>query len=186
MCTFLGSSATISERDINEKIIKNSDMSILEGYLWDSNDSKLAFNKILKNSKKKVMSLSDKFCVVRHQKDFLDLVKNHLDIVFANEQEILALLGTEDLKKAINICKTLKKIIVITRSEKGSIAVLDDTVEEYEARKNLKIKDLTGAGDLFLAGFLNNYIKNKNLKECLNLGTEMASKIIQKVGSRLH
>jgi len=185
MCTFLGSSATISENDIDEKIIKNSDISILEGYLWDSNDSKLAFKKILKNSKKKVMSLSDKFCVERHTDDFFDLVKNHLDIVFANEQEILSLLKTDNLEEAINFCKTLKKTVVITRSGKGSIAVFENTVVECNARQDLKVIDLTGAGDLFLSGFLSNFIKNKNLKECLYLGTEMASKIIQKIGARL-
>jgi len=185
MCTFLGSSATISENDIDEKIIKNSDISILEGYLWDSDESKLAFRKILKNSKKKVMSLSDKFCVERHMNDFFDLVKNHLDIVFANEQEILSLLKTDSLEKTISFCKALKKIIVITRSDKGSIAIYENVVEEHNAKRGIKIIDLTGAGDLFLAGFLHNFIKNKNLKECLNLGTEMASKIIQKIGARL-
>jgi len=185
MCTFLGISATITENDIDENVIKNSDISILEGYLWDSHESKLAFKKIIKNSKKKIMSLSDTFCVKRHRADFLDLVKNHLDIVFANEQEILTLLNTNDLNKVIDFCKTLKKLVVITRSDKGSMAILDGKVEECAAKKNLKIIDLTGAGDLFLAGFLNGYIKNKNLQECLNIGTEMASKIIQKFGARL-
>jgi len=185
MCTFLGSSANISENDIDEKIIKNSDINILEGYLWDSYESKLAFKKILKNSKKKVMSLSDKFCVERHTDDFFDLVKNHLDIIFANEQEILCLFKTDNFEKAVSFCKTLKKIVVITRSDKGSVAVFEDIVEECNAKQDLKIIDLTGAGDLFLTGFLHNLIKNKNLKECLHLGTEMASKIIQKVGARL-
>jgi len=185
MCTFLGSSETISENDINENVVKNSDISILEGYLWDSNDSKLVFKKIIKNSKKKVISLSDKFCVERHQKDFFDLVKNHIDIVFANEQEILTLLDTNDLRKVIDFCKTLKKLVVVTRSDKGSMAILDDEVNECTAKQNLKIIDLTGAGDLFLAGFLDAYIKKKNLKECLSIGTEMASKIIQKLGSRI-
>jgi len=185
MCTFLGSSATISVDDIDENIIKNFSISILEGYLWDSNDSKLAFKKIIKNSKKKVMSLSDKFCVERHNTDFLDLVKNHLDIIFANEHEVLTLLDTKDLKKVIDFCKTIKKLVVITRSNKGSMAIFDNKVEECPAKQNLKIIDLTGAGDLFLAGFMDGYIKNKNLKECLNIGTEMASRIIQKIGARL-
>jgi len=185
MCTFLGASAMISEKDIDEDLIKNSEMSILEGYLWDSNESKLAFKKIIKNSKKKVMTLSDKFCVERHRTDFLNLVKNYLDIVFANENEILTLFETDNLKKIINFCKALKKIIVITKSNKGSLVIFGDTVEECSAKQNLKIIDLTGAGDLFLAGFISNYRRNKNLKECLNLGTEMASKIIQKVGARL-
>jgi len=185
MCTFLGASAIISEKDIDENLIKNSEMSILEGYLWDSNESKLAFKKIIKNSKKKVMTLSDKFCVERHRTDFLNLVKNYLDIVFANENEILTLFETDNLKKIINFCKALKKIIVITKSNKGSLVIFGDTVEECSAKQNLKIIDLTGAGDLFLAGFISNYRRNKNLKECLNLGTEMASKIIQKVGARL-
>ena len=161
MCTFLGSSETISENDINENVVKNSDISILEGYLWDSNDSKLVFKKIIKNSKKKVISLSDKFCVERHQKDFFDLVKNHIDIVFANEQEILTLMDTNDLKRVIDFCKTLKKLVVVTRSDKGSMTILDDEVNECTAKQNLKIIDLTGAGDLFLAGFLDAYIKKK-------------------------
>jgi len=185
MCTYLGASAMISENDINENIIKSSEMSVLEGYLWDSNESKFAFKKIIKNSRKKIMSLSDKFCVERHKSEFLDLVKNDLDIVFANEDEILTLFETNDLKKIIDFCKNLKKIIVVTRSKKGSLAIFGNTVEECNAQQNLKIKDLTGAGDLFLAGFLSNYKKNKNLKECLHLGTEMASKIIQKIGARL-
>jgi len=185
MCTFLGSSATISENDIDEKKIKNSNISILEGYLWDSKESKLAFKKILQNSKKKVMSLSDRFCVERHTDDFFDLVKNHLDMIFANEQEILTLFKTNDLKKVIHFCKALKKIFVITRSNKGSMVIFNDNVDECNATQDLKIVDLTGAGDLFLAGFLNNYLKNKNLKDCLYMGTEMASKIIQKIGARL-
>jgi len=185
MCTFLGTSATISEDDIDEHSIRDSNLSILEGYLWDSNESKLVFKKIIQNSKKKVMSLSDKFCVERHKVDFLDLVKNHFDIIFANEYEILTLLDTNDLKKAIQFCKTLKKIVVITRSSLGSIAIFGDVVEECIANQNIKIVDLTGAGDLFLAGFISHYIKNKNLKDCLNLGTEMASRIIQKIGARL-
>jgi len=185
MCTFLGTSATITKDDIDEQSIKDSSLSILEGYLWDSNESKLVFKKIIKNSKKKVMSLSDKFCVERHKVDFLDLVKNHFDIIFANEYEILTLLDTNDLKKAIQFCKTLKKIVVITRSSLGSIAIFGDVVEECIANQNIKIVDLTGAGDLFLAGFISHYIKNKNLKDCLNLGTEMASRIIQKIGARL-
>jgi len=185
MCTFLGSSATISVKDIDENIIKNSDISILEGYLWDSNDSKLVFKKIIKNSKKKVMSLSDKFCVERHKTDFLNLVKNHLDIIFANEHEILTLLGTKDLNKVIDFCKTIKKLIIVTRSNKGSMAIFDNKVAECPAKQNLKVIDLTGAGDLFLAGFMDGYIKDKNLKECLNTGTEMASRIIQKIGARL-
>jgi len=185
MCTFLGSSATISEKDIDEKIIKNFDISIIEGYLWDSNDSKLALMKILRNSKKKVMSLSDKFCVERHKSEFVDLTKNHLDIIFANEQEILSLFRTSDLKKVIHFCKALKKIVVITRSSKGSMVIFGNYIEECNTIKNLNIVDLTGAGDLFLAGFMSNYIRNKNLKDCLYMGTEMASKIIQKIGARL-
>jgi len=185
MCTFLGASATICEKDIDKETILKSDLSIFEGYLWDSEDSKLAFKKIIRNSKKKVMSLSDKFCVERHRNDFVDLFKNHMDIIFANEDEILTLFEEKDLKKIVNFCKTLGKIIVITRSCKGSLVVLDQNVEECNARKNLKIVDLTGAGDLFLAGFLSNFIRKKNLKECLNLATTMASKIIQKIGARL-
>jgi len=185
MCTFLGSSATICENDIDEKNIQDSDISILEGYLWDSNKSKLVFKKILKNSKKKVMSLSDKLCVERHRNDFIDLIKNHLDIVFANEHEISCLFQTNDLKKIINFCKILKKIIVITRSSKGSIIISNNIIEECPAKKNLNIVDLTGAGDLFLSGFMHGYIHKKKFKDCLFLGTEMASKIIQKLGSRL-
>src|SRR6056300_297481 len=185
MCTYLGISGKITPSDLNDKKIKNSEIVFLEGYLWDEGSPKDAFNKAFALAKKSAMTLSDKFCVDRHKKSFFDLVKNKLDITFANEQEILSLIDSESFKDVIDFSKELKKLIVITRSNKGSVAINGPEVIECNSQKNLKIVDLTGAGDLFAAGFLNGYINNKTIKESLEKGTEMASKIIQIVGARL-
>jgi len=185
MCTFLGVAGKIDESDINENYIKNSDILFLEGYLWDEGKPKKAFNKAILNSKKSAMSLSDLFCVERHKKHFLELVKNNLDIVFANEQEIMSLVNAKSFEDAINFSKEIKKNIVITRGDKGAIAIKQDELIECEANKNLQIKDLTGAGDLFAAGYLHGIINNLPIKECLIKGTELSSKIIQKIGARI-
>ena len=185
MCTFLGVAGKINESDINENYIKNSDILFLEGYLWDEGKPKKAFNKAILNSKKSAMSLSDLFCVERHKKHFLELVKNNLDIVFANEQEIMTLVDAKSFEDAINFSKEIKKNIVITRGDKGAIAIKQDELIECEAKKNLQIKDLTGAGDLFAAGYLHGIINNLPIKECLIKGTELSSKIIQKIGARI-
>ena len=185
MCTFLGVAGKIDESDINENYIKNSDILFLEGYLWDEGKPKKAFNKAILNSKKSAMSLSDLFCVERHKKHFLELVKNNLDIVFANEQEIMSLVNAKSFEDAINFSKEIKKNIVITRGDKGAIAIKQDELIECEAKKNLQIKDLTGAGDLFAAGYLHGIINNLPIKECLIKGTELSSKIIQKIGARI-
>ena len=184
MCTFLGIAGKINENDIDIEAIKESEMTFFEGYLWDEGYPKKAFEKAIKNSKKTAMSLSDKFCVDRHKVNFLDLVKNSLDITFANEQEILSLIDTKNFKDVIAFGKNLRKLIVITRGEKGSVAINNEEVAEFGIQKNLKIVDLTGAGDLFAAGFLHGYINNKSLKQCLEKGTEMSSKIIQVIGAR--
>ena len=184
MCTFLGIAGKINENDIDIEAIKESEMTFFEGYLWDEGYPKKAFEKAIKNSKKTAMSLSDKFCVDRHKVNFLDLVKNSLDITFANEQEILSLIDAKNFKDVIAFGKNLRKLIVITRGEKGSVAINNEEVAEFGIQKNLKIVDLTGAGDLFAAGFLHGYINNKSLKQCLEKGTEMSSKIIQVIGAR--
>jgi len=184
MVTFLGIAGKINENDIDIEAIKESEMTFFEGYLWDEGYPKKAFEKAIKNSKKTAMSLSDKFCVDRHKVNFLDLVKNSLDITFANEQEILSLIDTKNFKDVIAFGKNLRKLIVITRGEKGSVAINNEEVAEFGIQKNLKIVDLTGAGDLFAAGFLHGYINNKSLKQCLEKGTEMSSKIIQVIGAR--
>ena len=186
MCTFLGISGKITPNDLNDDEIKKSEIIFLEGYLWDEGGPKHAFNKALSLKNKSAMTLSDKFCVDRHKNSFLNLVKNNLDITFANEQEILSLINGKSFKDAINFAKEQKKLIIITRSDKGSIAINDGEIVECSSQKNLKIVDLTGAGDLFAAGFLHGYINNKNLKESLEKGTEMASKIIQILGARLN
>ena len=186
MCTFLGTSGKINENDVNINAIKNSEMIFLEGYLWDEGEPKKAFDKAIKNSKKAAMSLSDLFCVERHKLHFLNLVKNNLNITFANEQEILALIDAKNFNEVIEFGKQLKKLLVITRGEKGSIAILKDEIIECSSKKNLKIVDLTGAGDLFAAGFLHGYTNNLSMKESLEKGTEMSSKIIQKIGARLN
>ncbi len=185
MCTFLGTAGRINESDINVNSIKRSDILFLEGYLWDEGEPKKAFEKAIQNSNKVAMSLSDLFCVERHKPHFIDLVKNKLHITFANEQEIMSLIDTKDFNEVIEFAKKLKKLLVITRGEKGSIAIKGNEIAECGVKKNLKIVDLTGAGDLFAAGFLHGNINNLSLKESLNKGTEMSSKVIQTIGARL-
>jgi len=186
MCTFLGIAGKISDKDINEKAVKNSELIFLEGYLWDEGEPKTAFNKAISISKKKAMSLSDQFCVERHKISFFDLVNNKLDITFANEQEILSLIDAKSFNEVISFGQQLGKLLVITRGEKGSVAIRKNEVVECESEKNLKIVDLTGAGDLFAAGFLHGHVNNLSIKESLEKGTEMSSKIIQKIGARLN
>ena len=185
MCTFLGTAGKISDQDVNENNIKKSDIILLEGYLWDEGEPKKAFDKAIRNSKKTAMSLSDLFCVERHKSNFLDLVKNKLDIIFANEQEITSLINANSFEEIITFSKQIKKNVVITRGEKGAISILNDELIECDAQKNLNIKDLTGAGDLFAAGYLHGIINNLSIKECLIKGTELSSKIIQKIGARI-
>jgi len=186
MCTFLGIAGKISDIDIDENAVKNCELVFLEGYLWDEGDPKKAFNKAIGISKKVSMSLSDQFCVERHKKSFLDLVKNKLDITFANEQEILSLIDAKSFDEVISFGKQLGKLLVITRGEKGSIAIQKNKVLNCSSKKNLKVLDLTGAGDLFAAGFLHGYINNLSIKESLEKGTDMSSKIIEKIGARLN
>jgi fructokinase len=185
MVTFLGIAGKINEKDINEKAVKESEMIFLEGYLWDEGGPKSAFDKAMLLSNKKAMSLSDQFCVERHKDSFLNLVKNKLDIIFANEQEVMSLISAKKFDEIITFGKELGKMLVVTRGEKGSIAIANDEVTECASKPNLKIVDLTGAGDLFAAGFLHGSINSFSTKESLEKGTEMSSKIIQKVGARL-
>jgi len=185
MCTFLGIAGKINENDVNIDAVKKSEIIFLEGYLWDEGDPKKAFEKAIKNSNKVAMSLSDQFCVDRHKRNFLDLVKNKLDITFANEQEIFSLIDAKNLDEVVSFGKNFGKLIIITRGEKGSIAIHKNDVIQCDVQKNLKIIDLTGAGDLFAAGFLHGYINNLSIKESLEKGTKMSSKIIQKIGARL-
>ena len=185
MCTFLGTAGKINENDVSSSAIKQSEIILLEGYLWDEGEPKKAFDKAINNANKVAMSLSDQFCVDRHKSHFLDLVKNKLDITFANEQEIISLIDAKHFDEVINFSKELKKIIVLTRGEKGAIAIQGNDVVECGIKKDLKIVDLTGAGDLFAAGFLNGYVNNLPLKESLEKGTEMSSKVIQQIGARL-
>ena len=185
MCTFLGIAGKVSHKDIDENAVKNSELVFLEGYLWDEGDPITAFDKAMNLSNKTAMTLSDKFCVDRHKKSFLDLVNNKLDITFANEQEILSLIDAKNFNEVISFAKQLGKLIIITRSSKGSIAINKNEIVECDSQKDLKIVDLTGAGDLFAAGFLHGYVNNLSIKKSLEKGTEMASKIIQVFGARL-
>ena len=185
MCTFLGTAGKINENDVSLNAIKKSEMILLEGYLWDEGEPKRAFDKAINNASKVAMSLSDLFCVDRHKPQFLNLVKNKLDITFANEQEITSLIEAKNFNEVINFSKRLNKLLVITRGDKGAIAVKGEEIFENDIQKNLKIVDLTGAGDLFAAGFLHNYINKLTIKECLEKGTEMSSKIIQQMGARI-
>tara|TARA_B100000900_G_scaffold397515_1_gene397947 strand:- start:718 stop:1647 length:930 start_codon:yes stop_codon:yes gene_type:complete len=185
MCTFLGTAGKINEDDINVESIRKSDMIFLEGYLWDEGDPKKAFDKSIKDANKVAMSLSDKFCVDRHKPHFLELVRNKLDITFANEDEITSLIKAKDLNDIINFGKEIKKILVITRGEKGAISINNNKVTEINVNQGLNIVDLTGAGDLFAAGYLHGHLNNFSEENCLKKGTDMASKIIQKIGARL-
>jgi sugar/nucleoside kinase (ribokinase family) len=185
MCTFLGTAGKINKADIDIKAIKNSEITFLEGYLWDEGKPEEAFAEAIHHSNKKAMSLSDKFCVERHKKSFLNLVKNKLDITFANEQEILELIDAKSFDEVVTFGKELNKTLVITRSDKGSVVITQNKVVECEVQKNLKIIDLTGAGDLFAAGFLHGFINKMPIIDSLHKGTEMASQIIQKIGARL-
>jgi len=185
MCTFLGTAGKINQNDINSDIIQKSEIVFLEGYLWDEGEPKNAFDKAIMSANKVAMSLSDQFCVDRHKSDFLDLVKNKLDITFANEQEITSLIDAKNFDEVVNFSKQINKLIVITRGNKGAIAIKDQEVFEIGVKKNLKIVDLTGAGDLFASGFLHSYIYKLPLINCLEKGTEMSSKVIQQIGARL-
>ena len=185
MCTFLGTAGKINEDDVSSDAIKKSEIIFLEGYLWDEGEPKKAFEKAINSAKKVAMSLSDQFCVDRHKPHFLDLVKNKLDITFANEQEITSLIDAQNFDEVINFSKQLGKLIVLTRGENGAIAIKGNEVFECGVQKNLKIIDLTGAGDLFAAGFLHGHVNNLSIKESLEKGTEMSSKVIQQIGARL-
>jgi len=184
MCTFLGTAGKINENDVDINSIKNSEMIFLEGYLWDEGEPRSAFDKAINNSKKVAMSLSDLFCVERHKIHFLDLVKNKLDITFANEQEIISLINAQRFEEVIEFGQQLGKLLIITRGAKGSIAISKDRVFECGSKNDLKIIDLTGAGDLFAAGYLHGYINNLTIPESLKKGTELSSKIIQQIGAR--
>jgi sugar/nucleoside kinase (ribokinase family) len=185
MCTYLGTAGKINESDIDQKIIKNSEITFLEGYLWDEGEPKKAFDKAINNSNKVALSLSDLFCVERHKKHFLELVKNKIDILFANEQEFLSLINSNSFDEIVSFSKNLKKNIIITRGEKGAIAINNNEVVECPAKQNLKIKDLTGAGDLFAAGYLHGFINNLSTERSLEEGTKLSSNIIEKIGARL-
>ncbi len=186
MCTFLGIAGKISESDVDENSVKDSEITFLEGYLWDEGDPKSAFNKAIQLSNKVAMSLSDSFCVERHKAEFLNLVKNKLDITFANEQEITSLIGAKNFEEVISFCKEIGKLIIITRGGEGSVAISKEGVTECEAKKNLNIIDLTGAGDLFAAGYLHGYLNHLSIKESLVKGTEISAEIIQQIGARLN
>ena len=185
MCTFLGTAGKINENDVSSDAIKQSEMILLEGYLWDEGEPKKAFDKAIQSANKVAMSLSDQFCVDRHKPHFLELVKNKLDITFANEQEIMSLIDAKSFEEVINFSKSLGKIIVLTRGEKGAVAINGEEVVECGIKQGLKILDLTGAGDLFAAGFLHGHVNNMPLKESLDKGTDMSSKVIQQIGARL-
>ena len=185
MCTFLGTAGKINEDDVSSEAIKKSEIIFLEGYLWDEGEPKKAFEKAINSANKVAMSLSDQFCVDRHKPHFLELVKNKLDITFANEQEITSLIDAKNFDEVVSFSKQLGKLIVVTRGEKGAVAINGQEISECDIKKNLKIVDLTGAGDLFAAGFLHGYVNNMSIKESLEKGTEMSSKIIQQIGARL-
>ena len=185
MCTFLGTAGKINENDINLDAVKRSEITFLEGYLWDEGDPKKAFDKAIDNANKVAMTLSDKFCVDRHKPHFLNLVKNKLDITFTNEEEIMSLIDAKSFEEVISFGIEINKILVITRGEKGALSIRGNKITETGVKKNLNILDLTGAGDLFAAGYLHGFLNKFSEKECLEKGTEMSSKVIQQIGARL-
>ena len=185
MCTFLGIAGKINENDVDENIVKKSELIFLEGYLWDEGEPQKAFEKAIKNSNKVAMSLSDLFCVERHKQNFLNLVKEKLDLTFANESEIMALINTSSFNDVISFAKEIRKHIIVTRGDKGAISIFEDKITEINAKNNLSIKDLTGAGDLFAAGYLHGFINNLPSEQCLELGTKLSSEVIQQIGARL-
>ena len=184
MCTFLGTAGKINENDINIEAIKESEIIFLEGYLWDEGEPKKAFDKAINNSRIVAMTLSDKFCVDRHKSQFLNLVKNRLNITFCNEEEIMSLIDAKNFNEVIKFAKEINKLIIITRGEKGAVSINGNEITEVGIKKKLNIIDLTGAGDLFASGYLHGYLNNFSQKECLEKGTEMSSKIIQQIGAR--
>ena len=190
MCTYLGISSKLSAEDIYEHYIKDSKLIFLEGYLWDKGTTEEMFKKIInlakKNNIKIAMSLSDIFCVTRHRKDFIKLLEDDLDILFGNENEINALTMKNNLFEGIQELQKLNKLIIITRGEKGSLAILKNEIINCDSIKVDKILDLTGAGDLFASGFLKEYLDKSDIKKCLQTGSELAAKIIQKIGARLN
>ena len=186
MVTFLGTAGKINEKDIDIDAVKQSEVLFLEGYLWDEGEPRKAFEKAIKSSNKVAMSLSDLFCVERHKPQFFDLVKNKLDITFANEQEIMALINAKKFEEVVNFANQTKKLIVVTRGHKGAVAIQNNEVTHCEAQRNLKILDLTGAGDLFAGGFLHGVINGMSIVKSLEKGTEMSSKIIQIIGARIN
>jgi fructokinase len=185
MCTFLGTAGKINENDVSPDAIKKSEIIFLEGYLWDEGEPKKAFDKAINNANKVAMSLSDQFCVDRHKPHFLELVKSKLDIIFANEQEMTSLIEAKNFEEVVNFSKKINKLVVVTRGEKGAVSIVGEEVVETGIFKNLKILDLTGAGDLFAAGFLHGYINKLSTKECLEKGTQLSSRVIQQIGARL-
>jgi fructokinase len=190
MCTYLGISSQLSKEDINEDYIKDYKIIFLEGYLWDKGMSEEMFKHVIqlakKNNIKIAMSLSDIFCVARHREDFFKLLKNDLNILIGNENEINELIQKNSLLDSLNVLKNINKLIIITRSENGSVAIFDNEITNFESIKVEKVLDLTGAGDLFAAGFLKEYLDKSNIKKCLQTGSRLAAEIIQKIGARLN
>ena len=190
MCTYLGISSRLSKKDINEDHIKGYEIIFLEGYLWDKGISEEMFKHVIqlakKNNIKVAMSLSDIFCVTRHREDFFKLLKNDLNILIGNENEINELIQKNNLLDSINELKNIDKLTIITRSKNGSVAVLNNEITNCESTKVHKILDLTGAGDLFAAGFFKEYLDKSNIKKCLQTGSKLAAQVIQKIGARLN
>ena len=190
MCTYLGISSQLSKEDINEDYIKDYEIIFLEGYLWDKGMSEEMFKHVINLAKKNniqiAMSLSDIFCVTRHREDFFKLLKNDLNILIGNENEINELIQKNNLLDSMNELKNINKLIIITRSENGSVAILNNEITNCDSIKVDKVLDLTGAGDLFAAGFFKEYLDKSNVKKCLQTGSKLASKIIQKIGARLN
>ena len=188
MNTFLGVSPELSPRDVDEKLITSSRIVYLEGYLFDRPDAQAAFRQaadIAERAGREVaLTLSDSFCVDRHRIEFLELIRRRVDILFANESEIMALYGAATFEEAARQAKVDAKIAVLTRSAKGSVIFKGDKAASVPAAAVRQVVDTTGAGDLYAAGFLHGYTTGKPLDACGHLGSLAAGEIISHIGAR--
>ncbi|HNP63271.1 MAG TPA: adenosine kinase [Woeseiaceae bacterium] len=189
MQTYLGACLELALADITEATVGNPQLILLEGYVWDIAEGPALARKAAEiargNGTSVSLSLSDSFCVQRHRDSFEDFVRNDVDIVVADEDEIHALLDTDNIDDAIAKCRSYGKVFAITRSEKGSVIVEGDTCVEQAATPVAKVVDSTGAGDAYSAGFLFGWVNGKTFSECAQYGTFCATKVIQQLGARI-
>jgi sugar/nucleoside kinase (ribokinase family) len=189
MQTYLGACVELGPDDVAETMVAGAAITYLEGYLWDKQAAKEAFRKAMKiargASRKVALTLSDPFCVERHRAEFHDLVDHHVDILFANEAEIVSLYQAKSFDDAIQHVHVRKdKIVVVTRSEKGSVVCNNSSMIQVPADRVEHVADTTGAGDLYAAGFLYGFTQGRDLRTCARIGSIAAAEIISHIGAR--